>query len=190
MSAQDTKSNATKSTSKSLTTNIETKDTDEGEVLESTNLPKLLVKKLHKDAIIPEKGTLGSAGYDLYAVEDCTLRQFERQWISTGIAFTIPKGWYGRIASRSGLAGMGIDACAGVLDSDYTGDVIVLMSLVGKVLYKKVDGIVRTIQPMFDITKGMKIAQVIFTKCTDVEIKVVDELPTTKRGTDGFGSTS
>ena len=156
-----------------------------------TNLPKLLVKKLNKDAIIPKKGSPGAAGYDIYSLEDCTLLQFERKLISTGISFTIPKGWYGRIAPRSGLSLKGIDIKAGVLDYDYTGEIKVLMSLVEKVIHLKTSSSGRSLCYIhkFEITKGMKIAQVIFTKCTDVDIEDVDKLPETKRGSDGFCST-
>ena len=156
-----------------------------------TKLPKLLIKKLHKDAIIPKKGSPGAAAYDLYSIEDYTLKQFERKWIKTGIAISIPKGWYGRVASRSGLSSKGIDIGAGVLDSDYTGEVKVLILYIGETIEitKHHSTIVQRYHRLFKITKGMKIAQVIFTKCTDVEIEVVDKLPNTKRGSDGFGST-
>ena len=146
--------------------------------MDSVKLPILLIKKLNKEAMIPKKGSIGAAAYDLYSLKEYMLKQLERKWISTGIALTIPKGWCGLIKSRSGLSGKGIDIGAGVLDSDYTGEVKVLISFTGN-----------EIKPTFKIVKGMKIAQVIFIRCTDVDIQVVDKLPNTKRGSDGFGST-
>ena len=90
--------------------------------------PKLRIKKLRDDAYIPVKGSEYAAGYDLMSVEESVVPAKEKALISTGIAMAIPIGNYGRIAPRSGLAAKNfIDVGAGVIDSDYRGEVKVLL---------------------------------------------------------------
>ena len=94
----------------------------------SQQLPKLLVKKLNKVALLPVKGSAFAAGYDLHALEDAKIPARGKALIGTGLAFAIPDGNYGRIAPRSGLAAKhSIDVGAGVIDSDYRGEVKVLL---------------------------------------------------------------
>jgi len=127
-------------------------------------------------AKVPSRASNGAAGYDLYATEDTLLNSMERKLLNTGVKVSIPKGFYGRLAPRSGLAlKNGLDVLAGVIDSDYTGEVGVLL-------------INLSCDPI-TIKTGDRIAQIIFEKCFDVDFTIVDELPKTDRGTDGFGST-
>lgn len=71
----------------------------------NTNLSKLIVKKLKSNAIVPKVATQGSAGIDLYCIDDIILKPNGiPNIISTGISMVIPKNYYGRIAGRSGLA--------------------------------------------------------------------------------------
>lgn len=82
---------------------------------------------------MPTKATEHAAGYDLYSIEDKTIMPGEKCVISTGIALQIPEGNYGRVAPRSGLAFKHyIDVGAGVIDSDYRGEVKVLLFNFGK----------------------------------------------------------
>jgi len=92
---------------------------------------RILVKKMHKNAKIPTKGTRGAAGHDLYAIEDKTIPAKGQQVVKTGISLRLPNGTYGRIAPRSGLAVKhGITVNAGVIDRDYTGEIgVVLVNL-------------------------------------------------------------
>ncbi len=86
------------------------------------------VKKLSENAIIPTQGTNFAAGYDLYAAEDALVVCGSRKLIKTNISMEITPGYYGRIAPRSGLAyKSGIDVLAGVIDSDYRGDIGVIL---------------------------------------------------------------
>ena len=88
----------------------------------------LKVKKLKEDAVLPERKTPGAVGYDLFSYEEKKLKANERVLVSTGIAIELPKGVYGRIAPRSGLAlKQGIDIGAGVIDPDYRGEIKVLL---------------------------------------------------------------
>jgi dUTP pyrophosphatase len=144
---------------------------------------KIPFKKLHPDAQMPTKGSEGAAGYDLYANEDAVVPSeygvANQNWnpIKTGISISIPKGHYGRIAPRSGLAvKYGINVLAGVVDSDYRGEL-------GVVLHNS--------HPISDfmVRKGDRIAQLIIERCYDAEFVEFDKLEETERGQGGFGST-
>lgn len=136
----------------------------------------LLCKKLHPEATIPTKGHKYDAGFDLYTDTDMVLQPTYRALFSTGISVSILKGWYGRIAPRSGLAvKYGIDVLAGVIDSGYIGEI-------------KVELINHGREPV-DIKKGDRIAQLILEKCGEWEIKEVEYFENTERGEGGFGST-
>lgn len=159
-------------------------------------LTHLKVKKLYEDARIPTRGTDQAIGLDLYAyfpepqsgrMYDSLLESQQRKRtvyygevarINTGIAVAIPDGYYGRIAPRSGLAAkFGIDVLAGVIDEDYRGELVVLLTVSS-----------RSAIP-FTINHGDRIAQLILERADKLPIEVVDSLDTTDRGGGGFGST-
>ena len=124
---------------------------------------KIQVKKLSDLAIIPTKGTDHAAGYDLYSTEDYILDTGERHLFKTNISLKLPKGYYGRIAGRSGLAyKVGISVLAGVIDSDYTGDI-------GAILLNTDNN------KTLGVKKGDKIAQIIFEKHYDAEFEEVKQ---------------
>ena len=134
------------------------------------------VKKLSPNAIIPTKGSVEAAGYDLYSIESYALRPMERHAFSTGIAMSIPKGLYGRVAPRSGWAfKYGIDVLAGVIDTDYRGVIMVILINLG--------------QDIVQINAGDKIAQLIMESHTKLQFNEVTELDPTIRNAGGFGST-
>jgi len=140
-------------------------------------LLEINVKKLSENATIPTQGTKFAAGYDLYAAEDEVVVCGTRKLIKTNISMEITPGYYGRIAPRSGLAyKSGIDVLAGVIDSDYRGDI-------GVILYntdKNID---------FEIKKGDRIAQIIFEACYSATLNTVENLDNTLRQGGGYGST-
>lgn len=160
---------------------------------------EIKLKKLHPLAIVPTKNK-GDAGYDLYATEDYILQPLERKLFKTGWAISIPEGYYGRIAPRSGLAYKnGIDVMAGVIDSTYRNDIgVILINLnahnsqsadSGSIL----DIMMRQSNPSsvptpYPIKCGDKIAQIIIEKCHDVDLLESDTLDETDRGLNGFGS--
>ena len=79
-------------------------------------------------AILPKKWSPLAAGYDLHSSEDAILKKHDKAIIHTGISLAIPQGSYGRVAPRSGLAAKNfIDVGAGVVDSDYRGEILVLL---------------------------------------------------------------
>ena len=136
---------------------------------------KIQIKKLDPSAILPTRNKVGDAGYDLYALEDGVLELGKRKLFKTGIAISIPNGFYGRIAPRSGLAlKYGIDVLGGVVDSVYRGDIGVIL------VTADMNGL--------RIRKGERIAQLIIEKYHDIEWEEVAELVSSDRGSDGFGS--
>lgn len=134
------------------------------------------IKKLSDKAKIPSQGSKYAAGYDLYAAEEVLVNTMGRKLVKTNISIAIPEGYYGRIAPRSGLAYKnGIDVLAGVIDSDYRGDIGVI--------------ILNTDHNLdFEVNVGDRIAQIIIEKCHSVNWETVETLDTTVRSEGGFGS--
>jgi dUTP pyrophosphatase len=127
-------------------------------------------------AVIPVYATAASAGADLYTCEDVTITPLTRKLVATGVIVEIPEGYYGRIAPRSGLAfNFGIDVLAGVIDSDYRGEIKVLLFNSG--------------DRVFTAPAGHRIAQLIIEQHFRQTFEVVEEIQATERGAGGFGST-
>lgn len=129
----------------------------------------------------PSYATSGSAGMDLAACikHEMTLAPGQRARIPCGFAIQLPSAeWVALIFARSGLAskfGIQMANGVGVIDSDYTGEIQC-------VLYNAGNQVV-TIQP------GDRVAQMVFTPCSQAQLLWTDELETTDRGANGFGST-
>jgi len=139
-------------------------------------LQRLHFKRLHDDARLPTRGSAGAAGLDLYAVERIVLEPGGRAAVRTGLAVAIPRGFYGRVAPRSGLAVRhGIDVLAGVIDSDYRGEILCALVNHG--------------DAPFEIEPGARIAQFIIEAIATPEPAWADDLEETQRGAGGFGST-
>lgn len=131
-------------------------------------------KKIEKDAIIPKTQKPGDAGLDIYTLEDKTIYHCEQESFRTGIACAIPEGFVGVIKPRSGLAlKHQIDTKAGILDSNYRGEVVVI---------PRNDGL----RP-YEFKKGDRIAQLLIIPCITESIEV-EELDDTERGKSAFGS--
>ena len=135
----------------------------------------IYIRRLTAEAKIPARSTPGSAGFDLVATESVTLMPGSRELVKTGLAMVVPAGWVGLIWPRSGLAVRhGIDVMAGVIDSDYRGEISVL--LINHGFHD------------FRINTGDRIAQILFQPASG-EVVEVAELDDTERGAGGFGST-
>lgn len=136
--------------------------------------------KILEGAVLPVRGTSGSAGYDLSApltMEKKELKVGERMLIKTGVFMEIPTGMYGRVAPRSGLAFKhGIAEMAGVIDSDYRDEIGVIL-----INHDKEKSLI--------INPGDRIAQLILEHHAVVDFNVVSDLSDTTRGVGGFGST-
>lgn len=134
------------------------------------------VQKKHPDARLPVRGSEHAAGADLHCIEGFILEPGERKLIPTGLAIEIPEDYYGRVAPRSGLAVRhGIDTLAGVIDSDYRGELRVLLINFG-------NGPV-AFEP------GDRIAQLIIETAAPFDYEWTDNLSETDRSDGGFGST-
>ena len=142
----------------------------------NTSLLALQVKLLSSKARLPQKGSPFSAGYDLYSSETKIIPAKDKALVSLDISMAIPIGCYGRIAPRSGLAVKKfIDVGAGVIDSDYRGQVKVLLFNFGT--------------EDFEVKEGDRIAQLVIEKIALTNIVQVESLDSTQRGEGGFGST-
>lgn len=138
------------------------------------------VKRLHPAAKLPSYGSAEAAGADLYACleEPVTIGPGQSGWIGTGISMEVPKGHAGLIYARSGLAckrGLAPANKVGVVDSDYRGQVVV-------VLHNHSD------QPQ-TVEHGERIAQMVIAPVVTPPYEEVDELTDSRRGCGGFGST-
>ena len=131
-------------------------------------------------AVVPSYETLGSAGADIRAFleESVTIKPFERVMIPTGLKFEIPLGYEMQIRPRSGLAaksGITVLNTPGTIDSDYRGEVKIILINLGK--YD------------FIVNNGDRIAQAVIAPVTQGKFTFVNELSSTSRGEGGFGST-
>jgi len=145
-------------------------------VQKKKNNMNIQIKKLSDKAKIPSQGSKYAAGYDLYAAEEVLVNTMGRKLVKTNISISIPEGYYGRIAPRSGLAYKnGIDVLAGVIDSDYRGDIGVILLNTDHNLD-------------FEVNVGDRIAQIIIEKCHSVNWETVETLDATVRSEGGFGS--
>lgn len=128
---------------------------------------------------MPHRAHRGDAGADLYAAENVTLAPGERALVGTGIALALPVGTVGLVHPRSGLAakqGLSIVNTPGTIDADYRGEI--------KVCLVNLDP-----ATPIEITRGMRIAQLVIQKVELAEFVEVSELDETVRGDGGYGST-
>ena len=146
-----------------------------------TPRPVVQVRRLpHHDGLpLPTRQTAGSAGYDVHSAEvDFTIAPLERRLVRTGLALAIPPGYEAQVRPRSGLAlkyGLTLPNTPATIDSDYRGELMVAMINLGT-------------EPVA-VTRGMRIAQLVFQRVERVELLEVAELPPSERGQGGFGST-
>lgn len=131
-------------------------------------------KLLHNYATTPTRATDGSAGFDLYATDHCTVYPGARVKIPTGISLAIPAGHAGFIWPRSGMAvKYGFDIHAGLIDADFRGEIMVAGMNHG--------------DRIIEVRRGDRVAQIVFSPVM-VLAQVVDALDDTVRGSGGFGS--
>ncbi|MDO5670879.1 MAG: dUTP diphosphatase [Corynebacterium sp.] len=137
------------------------------------------IKRLDPDLPLPHRAHRGDAGVDLYSTEDVILGPGQRQLVGTGIALALPLGTVGLIHPRSGLAakqGLSIVNAPGTVDADYRGEI--------KVSLINLD----PVTPI-EITRGMRIAQLVVQRVELVDFEEVADLDVTERGEGGHGST-
>jgi len=127
---------------------------------------------------LPSYATQGSAGLDLRADAPVTLRPGQRALVPTGLAVAVPPGYEGQVRPRSGLALRNGVTCLnspGTIDSDYRGEVCVILVNLG--------------QEEIGLSRGERIAQLIVAPVSRAELVEVPELAATGRGAGGFGHT-
>ena len=143
-------------------------------------MTSIRVKILREGAILPTYGSVEAAGADLYACleKELTIEPGQTAFVPTGIALEVPKGCAGLIYARSGMAckrGLAPANKVGVVDSDYRGEIRVVLLNHGK-------------EPQ-TILSGERVAQFIITPVLTPAYEEVPELSDTSRGAGGFGST-
>ena len=131
-----------------------------------------------KNQVPPVYATPGSAGCDLIASVEVTLPPGKWTAVSTGLYLEIPRGYVAQVCPRSGLAlkhGISVLNAPGIIDSDYRGEV--------KVILVNHDSL------RYTVKKGDRIAQLVFMPVVQAQMKLIDQLTETDRGEGGFGST-
>merc|ERR1719440_179778 len=134
----------------------------------------MLVKGLRPEASVPVRGSSLAAGFDLASSVAVTVPAGGKAIVKTGLSLAVPKGTYARLAPRSGLAAKRmIDVGAGVVDSDYRGEVGVVLFNHG--------------QEDFVVEVGDTVAQLVVEKVKMCRAEEVETLEETARGSGGFG---
>jgi dUTP pyrophosphatase len=149
------------------------------ERLEAVGAVEILITRLpHAEGLpLPSPATPGSAGYDLASAEEGELGPLERKLFRTGFSIAVPEGYECQLRPRSGLAyrhGITLPNTPATVDSDYRGELMVALVNLGS--------------DRFQVTRGMRIAQMIIARVERVTFRPVDELPPSTRGIGGFGS--
>ena len=143
-------------------------------------MTEVLIARLpHAEGLpLPARATPGSAGYDIASADEGTLAPMERKLFRTGFAIAVPEGFECQIRPRSGLAlrhGISLPNTPATIDSDYRGELMIMLVNLGG--------------DPFEITRGMRIAQMVIARVEPATFRAVAELPETHRGEGGFGST-
>lgn len=141
-------------------------------------MAKLEIRRLRRDAVLPERAYAGDAGLDLSACERVELGPGERALVGTGLAVAIPAGYAGFVQPRSGLAarhGITIVNAPGLVDSGYRGEVMVVL-------------LNTDAREPFVVEPGTRIAQLVLLPVPELELVEVETLPGSERGERGHGS--
>ena len=138
----------------------------------------LEVRLLSPDAVPPARSRSGDAGYDLCATERVSIPQEGRRLVGTGVAIAHPEGVAGLVTPRSGLAiehGLTLLNAPGLIDPNYRGEIKVIIH--------------NTSERRYTVEIGDRIAQLLLVPYWAPELEVVEALPESERGANGFGST-
>lgn len=134
------------------------------------------ILKMYEDMTTPFYAHEGDAAFDLRSAEELVLKAGQRYTVKAGIKVAIPSGYFGLIKDRSGYAHKkGIHCLAGVIDSGYRGEIGVVMINLGN--------------EDFEITKDMKIAQMLILPVVQANLVLSEDLEESARSEGGFGST-
>ena len=128
--------------------------------------------------LIPTIGNPGDAGYDLRSAENAVVPARSRHTVNTGVSIALPAGYVALVHPRSGLAakhGITVLNAPGTVDAGYRGQMLITL--------------VNHSDEDFEVTRGDRIAQMLFQKFESARFVHVTELPGSQRGSAGFGST-
>lgn len=146
---------------------------------EWATIPPIQVKRLDPKLPLPKRAHPEDAGADLYSAQDLVLQPGERALVSTGVAIALPIGTVGLIHPRSGMAakhGLSIVNTPGTIDAGYRGELMVCLLNTDRT-------------EAIEITRGMRIAQLVIQRVELAQFEEVDQLDETERGSGGYGST-
>ena len=135
------------------------------------------IKRIHVDALLPMQANPGDAGMDLYSIEEAEIPAGEAKLIKTGLQIELPQGTEAQIRPRSGLAlkhSVTVLNSPGTIDEGYRGEIGVILINHGK--------------ETFIVEKSMRIAQMVIQFVPSIQLKEVNELSQSIRGTSGFGA--
>lgn len=142
---------------------------------------RVKIKKLSPEAIVPSYQTPGSSGFDFHAIEDVEINPRKTVLVKTGLSMEIPEGYELQVRPRSGMSfktKMRVANSPGTIDSDYRGEICIIMENVGMLASFP-----------YEIKKGDRIAQGVICPVYQATF-IEDELSDTERGEGGFGSTN
>lgn len=148
-------------------------------IMEEYNLnTDCVISKIDPDAKLPTRATEESAGLDFYALEDTVIGKGKILKVRTGVACKPPNGTVGVMKDRSSLAAPpnGLHILAGVIDSDYTGEIMIVFKNLSVA--------------DIELPKHSKIGQMVIVQALKPKLVEVKEMPKTVRGTGGFGSSN
>lgn len=131
-------------------------------------------KRLITEAVIPDRAHPGDAGLDLWSTRSILLGAAETKVMETGLALSIPGGYFGMIRDLSWMATRGIHVMGGIIDSGYRGEIKIILHNTNPSGSARIDS-------------GTAVAQLLILPVPDVEIVEVEELSKTERGLKGFG---
>lgn len=139
--------------------------------------------KLNENATIPTRNIATDAGIDIYSSVDMFLKKGTTNIIPTGIAINIPNGFVGKIEDRSSMALKGLRTGAGVVDCGYSGELSIILH---NLTYDKDHNFIS--ESGYHVKKGDKIAQLLLYKIETPEVVEVNELWSSERNSNGWGS--
>lgn len=142
-------------------------------------IPPIQVKRLDSELPLPKRAHPEDAGADLYSAQNLILQPGERALVRTGVAIALPVGTVGLIHPRSGMAakhGLSIVNTPGTIDAGYRGELMVCLLNTDRT-------------EAIEITRGMRIAQLVVQRVELAQFEEVDQLDETERGSGGYGST-
>lgn len=145
------------------------------DVASVTTIAPIVNIRLAEGAVCPVRKTDGAVGYDLCALYGCDMLAGQTYRLDTGVSLELPDGWEAQVRPRSSLSAGGIIAPVGTIDSDYRGDVGVVLHNASRF--------------SFHVKRGDRIAQLVFARVERPVLVRVPTLTATERGAGGFGST-